>query len=151
MNQSPSVLDTQVELILRDLFMVLPVLHKRLLRMGLGDLSNGLPWRHMAVMGMLRSGNQTASEMARMMAMPKSQMTAVITHLVNDGLVVRRADPNDRRVVNLELTGPGKTMLEERRHKIEERMRESLARLDQPDLERLSAALDTLQEVVTRL
>jgi DNA-binding MarR family transcriptional regulator len=149
MNQAQST-DAAIDSILRSLFLVLPVFRKKLMP-DLGAVTGSLTHIHMAVMGMLNERGQTATELARAMAMPKSQMTPAVAQLVERGIVERQVDSHDRRAVNLTLTEQGRVLLEQVRGKVEEHIKDRLSGLAPEDLERLSAAMEMLREVVSRV
>ncbi len=147
----PASTHAAIDSILKDLLLVLPVFHKKLLPMDMSMVPGNLTRLHLAVMGMLGEQGQTASELARKAAVPKSQMTPAVAQLVERGIVERQVDARDRRLVNLSLTAHGHVFLEEMRHKAEEHIRGKLSGLAPEDLRRLSDALATLREVVSRV
>ena len=149
MNQLAAT-DAAIDSILRSLFLVLPVFRKKLMP-DLGAVTGSLSHLHMAVMGMLSERGQTATELARAMAMPKSQMTPAVAQLVERGVVERQVDSHDRRLVHLSLTPRGRVLLEDVQHRVQEHIRGKLSGLPPKDLERLSAAMETLREVVSRV
>jgi len=143
--------DAVIDSILRDLLLVLPVFHKKVLLMDLGTVTGDLTPLHLGVMGMLSERGQTASELARKVAAPRSQMTPAVAKLVERGIVERQVDARDRRLVNLSLTAHGRVFLKEMHRKAEEHIRGKLSGLAPDDLRRLSDALATLREVVSRV
>ncbi len=149
MNQIAAT-DAAIDSILNSLFLVLPVFRKKLMP-DPSTISGNLTPLHMAVLGMLSARGQTATELARSMAMPKSQMTPAVAQLVERGIVERQVDSHDRRLVNLSLTASGRVELEDVHRKVQEYVRGKLAGLAPEDLERLSAAMETLREVVSRV
>lgn len=62
------------------------------------------------------------SDMARYMGITTAAMTGIIERLVRDGYVARVSDPDDRRVINIKLTGKGistvKSLLEQKKRMI---------------------------------
>lgn len=52
----------------------------------------------------------TMGELSRILGVPFSSTTRTVDWLVNNGYVQRLADPDDRRVVRVELTGAGKEL-----------------------------------------
>jgi len=147
----PASTDAAIDSILKDLLLVLPVFRKKLLPMDVSMVTGNLGRLHLAVMGMLSEQGQTATELARTMALPKSQMTPAVAQLVERGVVERQVDARDRRLVNLSLTAHGRVLLEEMRRQVEEHIRGKLSGLAPEDLYRLSDALATIREVVSRV
>ncbi len=150
-NFAPPMDETSVDRILDSLSAVLPVMHRKLLRMDLGGVTGGLTRLHLGIMGMLREGSMTVSELARVSVVPKPQMTHLIDQLVRSGIVERRADAADRRVVNISLTDHGLQLLRDVKRKVEEDLKNRLSGLTPDDLAAMATALETLNSIVARL
>ena len=54
-----------------------------------------------------RAGEVSLNELAELLALDKSTMSRRINNLVEDGLVIRELDPEDRRYVKIKLTDKG--------------------------------------------
>jgi DNA-binding MarR family transcriptional regulator len=143
--------DTDIDRILDNLAAALPVMHRRLLRMDLGGVTAGLTRLHLGIMGMLRDGSMTVSELARISFVPRPQMTHLLDQLVKSGIVERHPDSVDRRVVNVALTDRGVQMLRDVKRKVEEDLKIRLAGLTSEDLAAMAEALETLNRIVARL
>ncbi len=143
--------DVDVDTILKDLIFLLPIFHKKLLRMDMGGVTGQLTRHHFAIAGMIGQGNMTVSEMARVLAMPKPQMTHLIDQLVEMGIVERHPGTEDRRVINLVLTNHGRTLFREVKEKVKEHMKIRLAGLTPQELSEMSHALETLRGIGARL
>ena len=102
-----------IDIILENLFQVLPIIHKKLLEMDLGGVADNLSRLHLAIMGILSEVSLPISEVGRRLVAPKSQMTRLVDQLVSRGIVIRQADAKDRRVINISLTDHGHTILKE--------------------------------------
>ena len=61
------------------------------------------------------AGPQRITDLARMEGVAQPSMTVLVGTLERDGLVVRRGDPADRRVVLIELTAAGTDLVRGRR------------------------------------
>jgi DNA-binding MarR family transcriptional regulator len=143
--------DTDIDRILDNLAAALPVMHRRLLRMDLGGVTAGLTRLHLGIMGMLRDGSMTVSELARISFVPRPQMTHLLDQLVKSGIVERHPDSVDRRVVNVALTDRGVQMLRDVKRKVEEDLKNRLSGLTSEDLAAMAEALETLNRIVARL
>jgi len=137
--------------ILEDMIQILPIFHKRLLRMDLGGVTGGLTRLHLAALETLSRGNMSVTELANSVMMTKPQMTHIIAQLVEQGNVERHPDGKDRRVVNLSLTRRGRLLLEESRRKVQEKVKEALAGLTADDLIAMRGALETLKGIGAKL
>ena len=110
MNFSPTNTQTKeaaADSIVENLVSIVPVLHRKILRMDLGGVTGNLTRLHLGIMARLREGSMTASELARVSIVPKPQMTHLIDQLVDSGIVARNPDSSDRRVINIALTERG--------------------------------------------
>ncbi len=143
--------DRQIDLIIENLVAIMPIFHRKILRMDLGGATGDLTRLHLGVMASLREKSMTASELARISVMPKPQVTHLIDQLVKSGIAQRSPDTADRRVVNIALTKQGGVMLEDLRHKVQENIRKELANLTSQELADMSAALETLRRIGARL
>jgi len=83
--------------------------------------------------------------------MTKPQMTHLVDQLVRLGIVERRPDATDRRVINLALTDNGRVSLEDMKRKVKENIRNRLASLTAEELSEMSAALETLRNIGGKL
>ncbi len=143
--------NSTIDSILENLFHILPMIHKRLLRMDLDGVTGNLSRLHLAIMGMLREESLAVSEVAKKLVIPKSQMTHLIDQLVDLDIVARYPDAKDRRVINISLTGHGKAVLKECRGIMKQTMRNKLSRLTTAELEDLSIALEKLKDIGAKL
>jgi DNA-binding MarR family transcriptional regulator len=143
--------DKNIDGILENMIHIMPVFHRKLLRMDLDRVTDNLTRLHLAIMGMLSETGMTMSELAKISMMTKPQMTHLIDQLVNLGIVERRPDATDRRVINLALTDKGRILLEDMKRKVKETIRNRLASLTAEELTQMSAALDTLRRIGSKL
>ncbi len=143
--------DPQIDHIIENLVAIVPIFHRRLLRMDLGGATGDLTRLHLGVMAKLREKTMTASELARTSVMPKPQVTHLIDQLATTGVVERHPDTADRRVINIALTENGQLLFEDLRQKVQETMRKELSGLTPQELTEMSQALDTIRKIGARL
>ena len=143
--------DTTINRILENMFLVMLVIHKKILKTDLNGIPDNLTRLHMAVMGELSQTSLTMSELAKTLMMTKPQLTHVVDPLVSSGIVERRPDEKDRRVINLALTAKGRVLLDEGKQKIKENIKIKLAALTPEELSEMSAALETLRRIGSKL
>jgi len=143
--------DVNIDRILENMFVIMLITHKKMLRMDLGGRSDNLTRLHLAVMGELGQNNTTMSELANTLMMTKPQLTHLVESLVSQGIVERRPDEKDRRVINLALTEKGRALLKEMKLKVKENTKKRLASLTTEELSQMSTALETLRNIVIKL
>jgi DNA-binding MarR family transcriptional regulator len=140
-----------IESILENLFHVLPMIHKKLLRMDLGGVTGELSRLHLVIMDMLREESLAVSEVAKRLVIPKSQMTHLIDQLADLDIVARHHDTSDRRVTNISLTGHGREVFEECRGMVKNTIRGKLSRLTRAELTETARALEKLKNIGAKL
>ncbi|HRY75775.1 MAG TPA: MarR family transcriptional regulator [Methanoregulaceae archaeon] len=86
-------------------------------------------------------GVRQISEIGRLLSISKPSMTALIDAMIREGLVERQADPGDRRVVLIRITGKGKIRLATKDARFRQDAKDRLARLSDDDLRILRNAL----------
>ena len=70
--------DINIDRILDNMFSIMLVIHKKILRMNLDGDTDNLNRLHMAVMGVLRTTSVTMTELAKTLMMTKPQLTHVV-------------------------------------------------------------------------
>ena len=88
------------------------------------------------------------TELAHEMQISKQQLTPLICKLINNGLLVRKADENDRRVVRIEITETGRSQIEELLPKIKLALIEMLETIPGAELEELEQMLKRIHEIL---
>ena len=102
-----------------------------------------------ALVSVEREGPVTLGELAALESVQPPTMTRIVVALEEQGLVVREADPADRRVSHLHITAVGRKLLEKNRSRktayLASRMR-GLGREELEVLERAAALLERMTE-----
>lgn len=83
---------------------------------------SGLSLPQYRVLGLLDGGPAVAGALARRLAVRPPSVTGVVDGLVARGLVARTNDPEDRRLVSLDLTPEGRRLLEQSDMAVDERL-----------------------------
>jgi DNA-binding MarR family transcriptional regulator len=97
-----------------------------------------------------RRGPSRITELADARSVTQPAMTGLVSRLVAQALVVRSADPDDRRGVLVALTAEGSALLAARRRERAQALAALLEDLDTADRAALAAALPALNRLVTR-
>jgi DNA-binding MarR family transcriptional regulator len=92
----------------------------------------------------------TMSEVAAALRLHPSTVTVLVDGLVAHGLVKRRPDPKDRRVVRVAETARGRRGKERHMAAMRARVAELLSEVNDEDLQRLHDSLHVLQEAGRR-
>jgi DNA-binding MarR family transcriptional regulator len=96
------------------------------------------------------AGPARITDLARAEHITQPSMTVLVSRLEQDGLVERRPDPGDGRVVNVAITSEGIAVLEQARAARSEALQARLARLTPAEHAALLAALPALDNLIDR-
>jgi DNA-binding MarR family transcriptional regulator len=110
-----------------------------------GELPQG---QTSALATIVQLGPMTLGDVAARERIAPPSVTKAIEHLVSKGLVARRVDPNDRRVVLVEATPDGRRLLDANRARRNEWLAHQLEQLDTAEVAQLGALLDVLEHLV---
>lgn len=91
------------------------------------------------------------SEIGGMLYLSKPYMTALADSMVENGWVERKNDTDDRRVIKIAITPQGKKHLQQAFDSYRADVKVLISGLDPADLQRLSAALEDLQNIFAKL
>jgi DNA-binding MarR family transcriptional regulator len=143
--------NTNIDRVIDHLFHIMPVMRKKLLKMHMGETTGNLNHLQFAIMGILMEEGKTATELAKMLVIKKSQMTHLINQLVELDIVKRRPDVKDRRVINLALTDHGNVLIGNMNQKIRKTIKDKLSGLTSEEVTEILKALETMRNVVAKL
>ena len=102
-------------------------------------------------MGEIGQNNLTMSELAKALMMTKPQLTHLVEALVTLGLVERRSDAKDRRVIILSLTEKGWVLGENMKRRVRENIKKRLANFTPAELRQMADAFETLRNTIGKL
>lgn len=91
------------------------------------------------------------SVLARKLAVSKQQLTKIADALVAAGYVTRTGDEKNRRIILLNLTPEGRTLVSCLQDEVTERMLPQFCRLSPREVGQFSQALDTLRPLLEKL
>jgi DNA-binding MarR family transcriptional regulator len=141
-----------IDSIIDNLFIILPFIHRKLLRIDFEGVNKNISRLHFAIMDVVnQQGRLPMSEIGKRLFLPKPQMTHLIGHLIELGIVERQPDSGDRRIINIILTDTGKTALGECKRLVRDNIRQKLDRLQGEQLTELSILLKRLRELGSSL
>jgi DNA-binding MarR family transcriptional regulator len=142
-----------IDTIVDNLFYALPVIHKRIMRIDPPDIDCGirLSRLHIGIMVRINEKSSTITEIASSFLMPKSQISNLITSMVNAGLLERSRNAHDRRVTDVRLTPRGKDIFDQCDKHLKDNVREILSSLSAKELEELAESLLILKKIGPKL
>lgn len=113
-----------------------------------GQASN-LTLSQFVTLGALSERDCLANELAKRFSIAMPTVTQRVESLASKGLLERRDDPSDRRLVWLHLTEKGRRIFHHCRERLEERLAEVLASLPQEEKATLVRSLEALKTTST--
>ena len=139
-----------------DLLSVPPLIfrgiRRKLLKTALVNIDVDISPLHFEIMKLLKeAGTLHIAEIGERLRIARAQMTHLIDKLVDLGIVERQIDTADRRMINIMLTGKGKTTIEEHDSSLRKAIRETLSCLTDKELAGLSDSLEKLRDILSRL
>ncbi len=142
--------------IVADLLSVPPLIfrgvRRKLLKMALVDTKVDISPPHFEIMKLLdEAGTLHTCEIGERLLIARAQMTHLIDKLVDLGIVERRMDTADRRMINIVLTSKGRAIVDERDSTVKRATKETLSCLTDEELEDLSDSLRKIRDILSKL
>jgi len=107
---------------------------------------------HMKALMIIHMGdNPHMTHVCHHMNMEKGSLTPVIDSLIEAGLVERMRNKEDRRKVNLSLTGKGKHLVVRNLHRAQEHILKKIGHLPEDMIDRFKRAVLDLHEIAQKL
>lgn len=142
--------DEHIRQIVENLMRIHPLLSKNLNR-SIRSKTNLNPGS-LFILGLLkRAGMLTMSEIGCKLDMPKPHVTAQIDRLIAEEMVERMFDPNDRRIINIQLTEKGKTDFAQIKLDVSEEIRSKLQTIDADKIQELLVATGKVKEILSEV
>ncbi|SCI89944.1 transcriptional regulator SlyA [uncultured Clostridium sp.] len=111
-----------------------------------------LPPSHVKVIfHLFNNGSSSISDIASKLEISKPNMTPVIDKLLSEGLVYRKEDPNDRRIVRIDLTQKAHDMAVEHKKRLKDILLSKLMTLSDEDLVSMEDLVSNLAKIISKL
>lgn len=141
-----------VEQIAANIFHVMPLLRKRLLRLDVVQAEHGIPLSHAQVLAMLSENkSMSVSEISRRLGIAKPNITPLVDRLIASDLVDRVRDTGDRRVVNVVIQPAGVQKLAAIQKSIANQVLEWADNMSEEDFAELAVSLESITRILTNL
>lgn len=138
--------------IAQTLFSIIPLMHSALIKPFESLLRDDIsPMQFYTLTALTRCGCMTMSELACYFGIPKQQMTKIINHLVEMGVVERTADASDRRLIKIHIRPDATDTILCYREKTCKRFTEALSTLSGEEKKALCEAADTIKSILPKL
>lgn len=97
------------------------------------------------------SGEASVSEIAKKLSISKSNMTPIIDKLIQENLVERFTDPNDRRIIRVRITDKGHDFCLKQREKTKRHLEEKISSLSPEELEKIKVMAKDLNNIFSKM
>lgn len=97
-----------------------------------------------ALRHLVKNGPLTMNELAARMDISPSSATQLVDRLVHHGLAVRNPDPDDRRVLRVDVSGPAKEAVRDFEKNTSKRLESLVALLTDDELELLASLAERI-------
>jgi len=146
------VTEKKLEQIVEDLFMIIPMLKRKLPKAERFAEKPALNPSHHQILFMLDDlGEQSISYAVKALGIAKTNITPLVDKLVSEGLVDRHPHPSDRRFINICLTPLGKEYIEQIKKQLSIDFKEKLVGLGEEDLDLLMSSLSNIKDILAKL
>lgn len=135
-----------------DLYNLMLYLHNKIFHPNDTMKNLPIPPSHVKVILYLtRRGTSSISEIAKNLAISKPNMTPIIDKLISEGMLNRYNDPNDRRVLRVELTDKAYKFIKEQEDLIKSNLAQKISSLSEEDLNVLDKNVTSIIEIILKL
>ncbi|MEG1256590.1 MarR family transcriptional regulator [Clostridium sp.] len=135
-----------------DLFTLIVQFHKKVIKPEEFIKSLPIPPSHVKVICYLsHTGSSPVSQIAKDLSISKPNMTPIIDKLIEEGYVIRYEDPNDRRVLRVDITDKAQELFESRKQLAKRLLEEKMSTLSPEDLESLGSIVKQFSNIINKL
>ncbi|PRO67220.1 MarR family winged helix-turn-helix transcriptional regulator [Alkalicoccus urumqiensis] len=143
---------TKNERLVEELLSVLPLFSKKIFGSMRVIEHDSLHAMHLHILHVIAdAGELPTTEAAAKLGLRKSNFTPLIQKLEQEGMIVRRRDEKDQRIMLAALLPEGEKLLEAQKKRMEGVVEERLDRLPEEEKEKLHRAVHDLHHVLSRL
>lgn len=135
-----------------DLYNLMLYLHNKIFHPN--DIAKNLPIPHShfrVIIYLARMGTSSISEVAKKLAISKPNMTPIIDKLINEGMVNRYNDENDRRILRIELTDKAYGFIKEQEEIMKINLAKRISSLTDEDLKSLGEHVVGITKIISKL
>ncbi|HNX65268.1 MAG TPA: MarR family transcriptional regulator [Bacteroidales bacterium] len=142
--------DSSLDIAIEKLISIMPLLSKNL-KGFIRTKSNLSPGSVFVCAALNHHGKLSMSGIGAHLAVPKPHVTSLVDKLIDDELAERLYDPNDRRVINIQLTEKGKAAFNAIKKEVHNEFKQKLEFLNKEQVENLAASAAVVQETLIQI
>jgi len=127
-------------------------IRRKLIKTALADIDVDITPLHFEILRLLeKEGKLHVAEIGEKLHVAKAQMTHLIDKLADLNMIERKTDIQDRRTINITLTGQGRAFLEDHKSRLVHTAMETMSRLTDEELQDLANTLKKLRDLLSKL
>ena len=137
------------EKLVENLLTFLPLMHKKLMK---GVSTCGISKQQLGLLFHISNEDEKLmSYYSEKMMVPKPNLTLMADKLIEEGLIERTFDLNDRRIINLKITRKGSKYIVEYKEKVRQEIIKKLDLLNDSDAKRLNELIEEMTEIFNQM
>ena len=144
--------NNKLEDIIQNFVVIGPLFKKKLVARSCKFSPNPFNHSHFQIMNVLNEdGMMPISEVGKKLFISTPNMTKLLNKLIDEEMVERIPDKNDRRIINIDLTEKGRSYLDEQFKKMQSSLKERLSTLSDDKIDKLYDSLENLKDVLNEI
>jgi len=141
-----------LESISENLMLSLPLFYKKLMKASGNRPHRRASYLESPILNMLiHGGPRPISTIGRRLNISKPNMTSLIDKLISRGMVKRTPDRNDRRIINIDVTGKGRSFMREHKRIVKDNIKHNISGMGREDLENLRKSLQEIRTIMSKM
>lgn len=128
------------------------IIRSKFTKVALENIEVSLTPLHFEIMVLLtEEGALPLAKIGERLVLAKAHMTQLVDKLVESEIVIREADPTDRRVTRISITAKGKETLDKIHESVSCAFNKALSSLSENDLKELTASLSKIRSLLPKM
>jgi len=138
--------------VIDNILYVLPLINKKLMKPIFNILKKEIPPYHFQVLHILmEQGTLTVSEIANILCISRPNMTPLIDKLIEEDLVHRSPNINDRRIINISITEKGKNIALSNIECFKNKLKSKISCLSEEDITCFFNSLENIKLIMEKI
>lgn len=127
----------------------MPLMHRKLFREFKHNRVRGHSNR--ILFSVMHDDGETMSHYCNILSMPKPNFTKSSNRLIEEGLLIRKTDDNDRRKIRIFITEEGKSVIRNIRDEMKSTLSNKLELLSKDDIDKLEENFESIEKILNKL
>jgi len=144
--------DQKLESIASNLLSLVPLFHRKLIRIDELLAAQDIAPSHLKIMFLLDAcGELKVSVIGEKLYISRPNVTPLIDKLVKEGMAERIRDTTDKRIFNVKPTVKGKEFISNQKNLLAQNLKKRLSIMSDDTLDSLDTSLVTLKEIISKI